>query len=61
MTGLGKFTVVKALCMHCRKVVQSKDEVICQDCLPKKKQIYIERKIQLNLAEKTYGDLWVQC
>ena len=46
--GLGKFAIVKATCMGCKKVLHptlDKDDVICQACQPKKKQIFIERKL----------------
>ena len=59
--GLGKFTVVNATCMGCKKVLTKDecDDVVCKNCQDKKKSIYIERKIELNQAEKVYGDLWV--
>jgi len=60
--GLGKFAVVKESCLSCKNVLNKEDkDIICNKCQPKKKKIYIERKIELNLAEKVYGDLWVQC
>jgi len=59
--GLGRFTVVKETCMSCKKVLTPLDngDIVCQACRPKKKKIYIERKLDANLAEKTYADLWV--
>jgi DNA polymerase delta subunit 1 len=60
--GLGMFTVVSATCMGCKKVLpKDHKDIVCVACLPKKKAIFIERKIELNQAEKVYGDLWVQC
>ncbi|CDW90396.1 dna polymerase delta catalytic subunit-like [Stylonychia lemnae] len=62
MTGLGKFAVVKKQCLGCKNVMgNNDDDCVCKNCQPKKKQIYIERKQELNLYEKTYADLWVQC
>ena len=62
MAGLGRFAVVKESCMSCKNVLPPKcEDVICDNCQPKKKQIYIERRLELNMAEKEYGDLWVQC
>lgn len=61
-TGLGRFTVVSATCMGCKKVMpKGVKDIVCPTCLPKKRDIYIERKLEQNLAEKVYGDLWVQC
>ena len=60
--GLGRFTVVKESCMSCKNVLPPNwDEVICKACLPKKKDIYIERNLELIQSEKLYTDLWVQC
>jgi DNA polymerase delta subunit 1 len=60
--GLGMFAKVKASCMACKNVLPPNcDDAICNACQPKKKGIYIERKLELNKAEKIYGDLWVQC
>ena len=59
-SGLGKFAVVKEACMSCKNVLKPNEtDVVCDICLPKKKGIFIERKIELNQAEKLYGDLWV--
>lgn len=60
--GLGMFAKVKASCMSCKNVLKPGwNDAICELCQPKKKSIFIERKIELNKAEKVYGDLWVQC
>jgi len=59
--GLAKFTVVKKSCLGCKNLLSNQDEVICDKCKPNTKQIYIERKQELNLYEKNYADLWVQC
>ena len=60
--GLGRFAVVKESCMSCKNVLPPKwKDVICQNCLPKKKEIFIERNLELIQAEKLYSDLWVQC
>jgi hypothetical protein len=46
--------------MACKNVLPPNcDDAICNACQPKKKGIYIERKLELNKAEKIYGDLWV--
>lgn len=58
--GLGRFTVISATCMGCKKVLpKGWKDIVCPNCLPRKLEIYIERKIELNQAEKLYGDLWV--
>jgi len=61
--GLSRYAVIRDTCMCCKNVLTKDDhgDLICRKCLPKKKLIYIERKLELNLAEKTYSDLWVQC
>ena len=60
MGMLGSFIKVKESCMACKNPMPPKcDDVICPKCQPQKKQIYIERKLELNQAEKVYGDLWV--
>ena len=60
--GLGMFAQVKASCMSCKNVLKPGwTDAICENCQPKKKSIFIERKLELNMAEKIYGDLWVQC
>jgi len=52
--------VVKESCIGCKNVLEKGcTDVICNNCQPKKKGIYIERKLELNQAEKVYGDLWV--
>ena len=59
-SGLGMFTKVVASCMKChQKLPKGHNDIVCHSCIGFKKQIYIERKIELNLAEKTYCDLWV--
>lgn len=62
--GLGKFAQVSATCMNMkcqRKLPPNYKDIVCEACIGSKKMIYIERKIELNNAEKAYGDLWVQC
>mmetsp|Transcript_20466 Transcript_20466/g.31186 ORF Transcript_20466/g.31186 Transcript_20466/m.31186 type:complete len:91 (+) Transcript_20466:198-470(+) len=60
--GLGRFAVVKESCMACKNVLPPKcSDVICDKCQPKKKDIFIERNLELIQAEKLYSDLWVQC
>lgn len=59
--GLGKFAKAAEQCMGCKCVLKGYKDTICEKCQPKKKQIFIERKLELNSAEKVYGDLWVQC
>lgn len=54
-SALAKYTVVKEICLSCRKVLNpavDRGDVICKDCQPKKKDIYIERKLELNHVEK---------
>lgn len=47
-TGLGKFAVVSATCMGCKKVLKKGwNDFVCEKCMPNKKNIYIERKIDL--------------
>jgi len=60
-TGLAKFAVVKKTCLGCKNVLPSQDMALCSNCEGKKKRIYIERKQELNMYEKNYADLWVQC
>jgi DNA polymerase delta subunit 1 len=48
MGGLGKFAVVKETCMGCKNVLEKGwNDVVCQKCMPKKKQIFIERNLEL--------------
>jgi DNA polymerase delta subunit 1 len=48
--------------MRCKnKLEKGWQDVVCKECQSHKKDIYIERKLELNQAEKVYGDLWVQC
>ncbi|TNV85757.1 hypothetical protein FGO68_gene3112 [Halteria grandinella] len=62
-TGLGKFAIVKKSCLSCKSVVTgpNPDAALCLSCSPKTKQIFIERKLEHMLYEKSYNDLWVQC
>ena len=60
-SGLGKFAVVKKTCLGCKNVLANATEVLCERCQAKKKMIYIERKQEMNVYEKNYADLWVQC
>jgi hypothetical protein len=60
--GLAKFAVVKESCLNCKNVLPPNcSDYICDNCQSKKKEIYIERKLEQNMAEKVYADLWVQC
>ncbi len=61
MGGLARFAVVKATCLGCKNVLKGNEQVLCESCIPRQKQVYIERKQELNLFEKNYADLWVQC
>ena len=64
MMGLGKFIGVKESCMNpkCKNLLDKGwTEPVCKTCMPKKKQVYIERNLELQNAEKVYSDLWVQC
>ena len=58
--GLGNFVQIKQKCLSWKKVMNS-DDALCKDCAPKMKEIYIERKQEMNRLEKNYADLWVQC
>ena len=59
-SGLGKFAVVSATCMGCKKPLpKTWKDFVCQSCMVNKKTIFIERKIELQQAEKVYSDLWV--
>jgi len=58
-TGIGQFTFVKNSCLSCKSVIEQ--GALCQACQPKMRQIYIERKQEMNMYEKNYADLWVQC
>jgi DNA polymerase delta subunit 1 len=42
-------------------LLKPNQEVVCTSCEGKIKEIYIERKLELNTYEKQYCDLWVQC
>ena len=58
-TGLAKYTIVKKSCLSCKAVVEK--GALCYACQPKLKQVYIERKLDQIIFEKSYNDLWVQC
>ena len=61
-TGIFKFAVVKKTCLGCKNVLTKNDDsVVCVNCEPRLKNIYIERKQELRIREKQYCDLWVQC
>jgi len=60
-TGIFKFAVVQRSCLGCKNLLKQGQDVVCQNCETKMKQIYIERKQELKLFEKQYCDLWVQC
>ena len=48
-TGLGKFTVVMASCMSCNNVLpKGYDDIICQNCQSKRRQIFIEKRLEQN-------------
>jgi DNA polymerase delta subunit 1 len=60
--GLGKFTVVQAECVNCKRVLPPKHpDIICQFCEEKRQEIFIQKRLEQNQAEKAYSDLWVQC
>lgn len=61
-SSMAKYTVVKEICMACRKVLNpavDRGDLVCRECQPKKQQIYIERRLEMNIEEKRYADLWV--
>jgi DNA polymerase delta subunit 1 len=60
-SGIFKFAVVQKTCLGCKNLLKPKQDVVCDNCETKMKQIYIERKQELKLFEKQYCDLWVQC
>lgn len=47
MHGLAKFAVVKKSCLGCKNLLSNQNDNLCTNCLPKIKQIYIERKNEL--------------
>jgi len=59
--GLFKFAVVQKSCLGCKNLLKPGQDTVCTNCEPKLKSIYIERKQELNILEKQYCDLWVQC
>ena len=58
-TGIFKFAVVQKTCLGCKNLLKKTQDVVCDNCSTKMKQIYIERKQELKLFEKKYCDLWV--
>lgn len=60
-SGLFKFTVVQRTCLGCKNLLKPHQEVVCDTCENKMRDIYIERKQELKTFEKQYCDLWVQC
>lgn len=64
-----KFVTIKQTCFNCKSVIDS--GVVCKNCIDKLKSIYIERRLELNYAERIYAgillllytfiDLWTQC
>ena len=59
--GLFKFAKVQKTCLGCKNLLRGAQEIVCDNCEGRMKQIYIERKQELKLFEKKYCDLWVQC
>ena len=59
--GLFKFAVVQRTCLGCKNLLKPNQEVVCQACEGRMRDIYIERKQELKTFEKQYCDLWVQC
>ena len=57
--GLFKFAKVQKSCLGCKNLLQQGQDTVCKNCEPKLKNIYIERKQELNILEKQYCDLWV--
>lgn len=60
-SNLAGYAVVKDSCLVCKRVLVHDDngDMVCRVCQPKKLDTFIERKLEMNIAEKTYSDLWV--
>ena len=59
--GLFKFAKVQKTCLGCKNLLKPSQEIVCDNCSGRVKDIYIERKQELSNCEKKYCDLWVQC
>jgi DNA polymerase delta subunit 1 len=48
-SGLGKFIVVLPDCLGCKKILpKNYDDVICLECQPKRRSLFIEKRLELN-------------
>ena len=58
-SAFSKFIVLKKTCFNCKSVINS--GVVCKNCKDKLRQLYIEKRLELNYSERLYADLWTQC
>lgn len=58
-SAFSKFVVVKKSCFNCKNVINS--GVVCKNCKDKIRQLYLEKRLELNYSERLYADLWTQC
>ena len=54
-----KFVVFKKTCFNCKGVIEK--GAVCKRCVGRLREIYVERKLELNYYERLYADLWVEC
>jgi DNA polymerase delta subunit 1 len=52
---LAKFTVVKKTCLSCKANITN--GAVCKNCMHKIREIYLERKMELNYYERIYNGI----
>ena len=57
--AMGGFFTSKLSCLGCKTTIEK--GAICENCIDKKRTLFVERMVELNEYEKKYSDLWVQC
>lgn len=56
---LASFVFTKKTCLNCKVTINK--GAACKNCKAKLREIYIERKLDVNYYERLYTDLWTQC
>ncbi len=54
---MAKFTVVKKTCLNCKTGIKS--GAVCKNCVHKLKDIYLERRMELNYYERIYNGRYI--
>ena len=59
--GIVMFAVKKFKCLGCRIPIAENEGSLCQHCIPREGEIYLQKLQEVNEHEDVFASLWTQC